>query len=120
MGIHAIGAMRRAKLMIAGRILALAVQFTLARDATAQLATDQLVPQMDRQYESACALSACPATVAENTGNRPCTLGAPGFGATSQAALQSVRKRTVSSSATWSRSVSPRNDRGEYGGRSIA
>jgi hypothetical protein len=43
MGIHAIGAMRRAKLMIAGRILALAVQFTLARDATAQLATDQLV-----------------------------------------------------------------------------
>jgi hypothetical protein len=58
MGIHAIGAMRRAKLMIGGRILALAVQFTLARDATAQLAIDR-----------ACALSACPATVAENTGN---------------------------------------------------
>jgi hypothetical protein len=53
MGIHAIGAIRRAKLMIGGRILALAVQFTLAQDATAQLATDQLVPQMDRQYESA-------------------------------------------------------------------
>jgi hypothetical protein len=69
MGIHAIGAMRRAKLMIGGRILALAVQFTLARDATAQLETDQPVPQMDRQFESACALSACPATVAENTGN---------------------------------------------------
>jgi hypothetical protein len=115
MGIHAIGAMRRAKLMIGGRILALAVQFTLARDATAQLETDQPVPQMDRQFESACALSACPATVAENTGN--CGSDVCGdvwrrtmqhtwtssrltvhfrrsgseCGATSQAALQSVR-----------------------------
>lgn len=110
MGIHAIGAMRRAKLMIGGRILALAVQFTLARDATAQLATDQPVPQMDRQFESAY-----PATVAENTSE--CGFDVYGdawrrtmqrawtssrltvhfrrsgseCGATSQAALQSVR-----------------------------
>jgi hypothetical protein len=104
MGIHAIGAMRRAKLMIGGRILALAVQFTLARDATAQLAIDR-----------ACALSACPATVAQNTGNRGFDVcgdvwrqtmqhawtssrltvhfrrSGSECGATSQAALQSVR-----------------------------
>ena len=115
MGIHAIGAMRRAKLMIGGRILALAIQFTLARDATAQLATDQPVPQMDRQFASACALGACPATIAENTGNSGFDVCGDAWrrtmqhawtssrltvhfrrsgsecGATSQAALQSVR-----------------------------
>jgi hypothetical protein len=121
MAIHAIGAIRRAKLMIGGRILALAVQFTLAQDATAQLATDQLVPQMDRQYESACALSACPATVAENTGNRPCTLGAPVPSSALRANRSAIGAQTDGEfkRATWSRSVSPRNDRGGYGGRSI-
>jgi hypothetical protein len=48
MGIRAVGAMRRAKLMIGGHILALAVQFTLARDAAAQLATDQPRLQMEQ------------------------------------------------------------------------
>ena len=65
MGIRAIGAMRRAKLMIGGRILALAVQFTLARDAAAQLATDRPRLPMDQQCESAFALCASPAVVAE-------------------------------------------------------
>jgi hypothetical protein len=65
MGIRAVGAMRRAKLMIGGRILALAVQFTLARDAAAQLATDQPRLQMEQQCESAFALCASHMVVAE-------------------------------------------------------
>ena len=64
MGIRAVGAMRRAKLMIGGRILALAVQFTLARDAAAQLATDQPRLQMEQQCESAFALCASQMVVA--------------------------------------------------------
>ena len=68
MGIRAIGAMRRARLMIGGRILALAVQFTLARDAAAQLATDQPTFQIDQRCESAFALCVWPAVVAETAG----------------------------------------------------
>ena len=68
MGIRAVGAMRRAKLMIGGRILALAVQFTLARDAAAQLATDQPRLQMEQQCESAFALCAFHMVVAETAG----------------------------------------------------
>jgi Integrase core domain len=58
MDIYAIGAMRRTKLMIGGRILALAIQFTLARDAAGQQATSQLVPLLDRQSEIALVTSA--------------------------------------------------------------
>jgi putative transposase len=58
MAIYAIGAMRRTKLMIGGRILALAIQFTLARDAAGQQATSQLVPLLDRQSEIALVTSA--------------------------------------------------------------
>ena len=68
MGIPDVGAMRRAKLMIGGRILALAVQFTLTRDAAAQLATDQPRLQMEQQCESAFALSASHMVVAETAG----------------------------------------------------
>jgi hypothetical protein len=69
MGIRAVGAMRRAKLMIGGRILALAIQFTLARDAAAQLATDQPRLQREQQCESASALCASHMVVAETAGN---------------------------------------------------
>jgi hypothetical protein len=58
MDIYVIGAMRRTKLMIGGRILALAIQFTLARDAAGQQATSQLVPLLDRQSEIALVTSA--------------------------------------------------------------
>ena len=58
MAVYAIGAMRRTKLMIGGRILALAIQFTLARDAAGQQATSQLVPLLDRQSEIALVTSA--------------------------------------------------------------
>jgi hypothetical protein len=58
MAIYAIGAMRRTKLMIGGRILALAIQFTLARDAAGQQATSKLVPLLDRQSEIALVTSA--------------------------------------------------------------
>jgi hypothetical protein len=53
MAIYAIGAMRRTKLMIGGRILALAIQFTLARDAAGQQATSQFGSLLDRQSEIA-------------------------------------------------------------------
>jgi hypothetical protein len=69
MGIRAIAAMRRAKLMIGGRILALAVQFTLARDAAAQLATDQPTLKMDQQCESGFALRASHMVVAKTAGH---------------------------------------------------
>jgi hypothetical protein len=59
MAIYAIGAMRRAKLMIGGRILALAIQFTLTRDAAGQQATSQLVPLLYRQSEIALVTGAC-------------------------------------------------------------
>jgi hypothetical protein len=58
MAIYVIGAMRRTKLMIGGRILALAIQFTLAGDAAGQQATSQLVPSLDRQSEIALVTSA--------------------------------------------------------------
>jgi len=58
MAIYAIGAMRRTKLMIGGRTLALAIQFTLARDAAGQQATSQLGSLLDRQSEIALVTSA--------------------------------------------------------------
>ena len=58
MAIYAIGAMRRTKLLIGGRIFALAIQFTLARDAAGQQATSQLVLLLDRQSEIVLVTSA--------------------------------------------------------------
>jgi hypothetical protein len=57
MAIYVIGAMRRAKLMIGGRILALAIQFTLAQDAAGQQATSQRLPLLYRQSEISAVVS---------------------------------------------------------------
>jgi hypothetical protein len=56
------------RLMVGARVIALVLQFTMARDAAAQLPTNGPIPLMDRQREIALALSACPAAVAENAG----------------------------------------------------
>jgi hypothetical protein len=54
--------------MISTRVIALAVQFTMARETAAQLPTGQPIPLMDRQREIALALSSCPSTLAEKAG----------------------------------------------------
>jgi hypothetical protein len=54
--------------MVSTRVIALAVHFAMARDATAQLPTGQPMPLMDRQREIALALSSCPSTLAERAG----------------------------------------------------
>jgi hypothetical protein len=66
--IYAVRAMLRNKPMITASVIALAFQFTIARNAAAQPATSQPVPLMDRQREITLALSACPAPVAEKAG----------------------------------------------------
>jgi hypothetical protein len=55
-------------LMLSARVIALAVQFTMARDAAAQAVMDQPIHLMDRQREIALALSSCPAALAEKAG----------------------------------------------------
>jgi hypothetical protein len=54
--------------MVSTRVVALAVQFIMARDAAAQLPVGQPTPLMDRQREIALALSSCPSTLAEKAG----------------------------------------------------
>jgi hypothetical protein len=56
------------KLRTGACVIALAVQFTTVRDAAAQSAAGQPIPLMERQRETALALSACPAPVAEKAG----------------------------------------------------
>ena len=77
MATRAVSAKRRNNLMMAGFLLALAAQFTIAQNAAAQPATSQPLPLMDRQREIALALSACPPTVAEKAGVY--VLGASGY-----------------------------------------
>jgi hypothetical protein len=54
--------------MVSTRVVALAVQFIMARDAAAQLPVGQPTPLMDRQREIALALSSCPSILAEKAG----------------------------------------------------
>ena len=49
MVISAVRSLLGNKLMISARVIALAVQFTMTRDAAAQSVTDQLGPLTDRQ-----------------------------------------------------------------------
>lgn len=65
---YAARAVLRNKLTVCARVIALAVQFAMARDAAAQSPTGQLAPLMDRPREIALALSACPAPLAEKAG----------------------------------------------------
>jgi hypothetical protein len=57
------------RLMVSARVIALAVHFTMARDAAAQAVMGQPIPLMDRQREIALALSSCPSTLAEKACN---------------------------------------------------
>jgi len=66
--IYAARAVLRNKLTVSARVIALAVQFAMARDAAAQSPTGQPVPLMDRPREIALALRACPAPLAEKAG----------------------------------------------------
>lgn len=68
MAISAVRSLLGNRLMVSARVIALAVQFTMTRDASAQSVTDQSIPLMDRQRETALALSACPSTLAEKAG----------------------------------------------------
>jgi hypothetical protein len=69
MVISAVRSLLGNKLMISARVIALAVQFTMTRDAVAQSVTDQLGPLTDRQRgEVALPLSVVPATLAEKAG----------------------------------------------------
>jgi hypothetical protein len=54
--------------MVSTRVIALVVQFTMARETAAQLPTGQPIPLMDLQREIALALSSCPSTLAEKAG----------------------------------------------------
>ncbi len=77
MTIHAECAKLPCRVMVTAHIIALALQFTMARDAAAQSATTQPISLMDRQREIALALSACPSTLAEKAGVY--VLEAPGY-----------------------------------------
>jgi hypothetical protein len=68
MTIDTVRAMLPKRLMMGACVTALAIQFTMARDAAAQSPTSGPIPLMDRQREIALALSACPAAVAKNAG----------------------------------------------------
>jgi hypothetical protein len=56
------------RLMVSARVIALAVQFTMARDAAAQAVIGQPIPLMNQEREIALALSSCPSTLAEKAG----------------------------------------------------
>jgi hypothetical protein len=68
MAISALRSLVGNRQMVIVRVIALAVHFTMARDAAAQVVTGQLIPLMDRQRESALALSSCPSTLAGRAG----------------------------------------------------
>jgi hypothetical protein len=69
MAISALRSLVGNRQMVIVRVIALAVHFTMARDAAAQAVMGQPIPLMDRQRESALALSSCPSTLAEKAGN---------------------------------------------------
>jgi hypothetical protein len=56
------------RLMVSARVIALAVQFAMARDAAAQAVIGQPIPLMNQPREIALALSSCPSTLAEKAG----------------------------------------------------
>jgi hypothetical protein len=68
MAISAIRSLLGNKLMVSARVIALAVQFTMPRDAASQAVTAQPIPHMDRQREIAMALSSCPSSLADKAG----------------------------------------------------
>jgi hypothetical protein len=68
MAISALRSLVGNRQMVIVRVIALAVHFTMARDAAAQAVTGQLIPLMDRQREVALALSSCPSTLAGRAG----------------------------------------------------
>ncbi len=58
----------RNKLMIVARVVVLTLHAASAHEAAAQAPTSQPIPLMDRQREMTLALSACPASIAEQAG----------------------------------------------------
>jgi hypothetical protein len=77
MAISAVRSLLGNRLMVSARVVALAVLFTMARDAVAQAVAGQPIPLMDRQREIALALSSCPSALAAKAGVY--VLEAPGY-----------------------------------------